>query len=323
MEDRTLLELFCNYNPNFLDTLDSFSKTDKQKILKKLKAERDKSGFRAIVAEIRFGELFKNMGFKVEYDKRYENQTPDWTISAGNEYAICEVYRLGKSFKDQKRSDFEDAVMEGLESLKFNCDIKLSFLEEYPDVSNLNPRLVVKKVENWLSETSRKVRDRIILDGLFDLEIIGFHKGNSIRVLGNINAVDIKAEKIHQIETLTPNEITKKLAKYNDLIGSLNIPYFLCVSLDFENGLDKQDFVSFFLGESVDFVDYGKPIAQKSNRGHYGKCWTNLGNFYKHSQLSGVIVCRGGEFSVIINPCKWQLIHSEQYNHLKKKILNS
>ncbi len=100
--NESLLNLYCNYHPEFLENLEIFSEYNKNRILKNLKTQNSKSNFLSTVAEIKFGELFTKLNFTIEYEKKYKNnQTPDWTLFSNKLNAICEVYRLGKSEKDQ------------------------------------------------------------------------------------------------------------------------------------------------------------------------------------------------------------------------------
>jgi len=130
MINDSLLNIYMNYHPEFLNSLEIFSENNKKKLLKKLTNEQNKINFHSTVAEIQFGELFNKLGFQIEYDKEFSNnKTPDWTASFDNSSCICEVYRLGKSEKDQIRSDFENQLIEELQKLPYEYYIRINFLE--------------------------------------------------------------------------------------------------------------------------------------------------------------------------------------------------
>ena len=110
---KNLLELYNSYHPEFLESLNHFSKSLKEQIIKKLKNENNKIQFQSTLTEIQFGLLFQKNGFGIEYEKRYANrQEPDWVISFQNSIAIFEVYRLGTSEKDKQRNDFQNELRE-------------------------------------------------------------------------------------------------------------------------------------------------------------------------------------------------------------------
>lgn len=100
-----LFNQLCIKYPDFSNSLDLFPEKVKHTILEKLKKEKDETKFTSTLAEIDFGLMFIKLGFRLEYDKLYNKQTPDWTISIGESKAICEVYRLGRSVNDQIISD--------------------------------------------------------------------------------------------------------------------------------------------------------------------------------------------------------------------------
>ena len=134
--NESLLNLYCSYHPEFLNSLEIFSETNKKRIQKKLNSIQNRNSFLSTVAEIKFGELFNKLNLEIEYDKKYKNkQTPDWTLNSKNSTAICEVYRLGKSEKDQAFSDFENQIKESLKKLQYSYFIRVHFIEENFDIS--------------------------------------------------------------------------------------------------------------------------------------------------------------------------------------------
>ncbi len=310
-----LLEIYCNYHPDFYDTLKPFQENIKQKILENLQNAENKAKFRSIIAEIQFGLKFYELGFHLDYEKKYFNkQTPDWTISIENTSAICEVYRLGKSLKDQERSDFENDLIEQIERLPFNYFVRIKFLREYFETINYDVDTIINGLKSWFSKSERSIGDKIVLNENFSFEVTKNNsRVNHICCTGNTNSIDIKPDKLIQFKHLKrDNEITKKLSKYKSLISKMKLPYFIAVSIDFTSGFDYEDFKEYFLGKGIEFIDFDSPIAKSKQFNHLGKEWTELGSFHDNLQLSGLIILYNNRFRLLLNPLKNQGIYKNE-----------
>lgn len=322
--NESLLNLYCNYHPEFLERLEMFSEVNKKRILKKLNNEKNRNSFLSTIAEIRFGELFSKLNLQIEYDKKYNNkQTPDWSLNIENSSAICEVYRLGKSEKDQMFSDFENQIKEPLGELQYNYFIKIIFIEDDIDISIYDVSSIVQEVEDWLKKSSKVVGDKITINRIFMFEIVKINTEVShICFIGPAKSIDYKPHKLKQPKFLKDNEITKKLKKYNDLITNEELPYFICVYVDFISGFDTDDFRQYFLGMGVENIDFGTQINEIDEFEHFGSSWTELGEFYNNPQLSGIIILYNNCFSFLINPIQSQIVHDFKNQFLKEKLLS-
>ena len=101
----TLFNQLCDKFPDFEESLNVFSEKEKLIIFEKIKNLKNETEFTSTLAELDFGRLFIKLGFDIEYDKPYNKQTPDWTISIGDSIAICEVYRFSNSYIEKPISD--------------------------------------------------------------------------------------------------------------------------------------------------------------------------------------------------------------------------
>lgn len=101
----TLFNQLCDKFPDFVESLNVFSEKEKLIIFEKIKNLKNETEFTSTLAELDFGRLFIKLGFDIEYDKPYNKQTPDWTISIGDSIAICEVYRFSNSYIEKPISD--------------------------------------------------------------------------------------------------------------------------------------------------------------------------------------------------------------------------
>lgn len=314
-----LLTLFCTYHPKFMERLDSFSELNREKLLKKLKSADNKTAFRSTIAEIRFGEFFKKLDFEIKYDEKIDNKTPDWTLNNDTFPIICEVYRLGQSNQDQKRSDFENSLKEKLEKIPSNLVIKIIIDEEYDNYDAFQIDILKKQVELWI-EKQPIINQELNLDYDIIFKVIGVN--NSIQFLSCINSsiIDYKISKLKQVENQRPNEVTKKMQKYNHIINIKKLPFFICVDIDFASGFTHDEFEEYFLGSSVGFIDFDPKNTFTTDIGTLGSEWTKLGEFYQNLQISGIITCSNNNFKVLLNPIRQQIIYGDKYKDCLKKL---
>lgn len=319
-----LLNLYCSYHPDFLEKLEIFSETNKKRILKNLKSTKQKNNFLSTVAEIKFGELFNKLNLEIEYEKKfYTKQTPDWSLNFENSSAICEVYRLGKSEKDEMFSDFENQIRESLEKLQYNYFIKIYLFNEDFDITKFEARTIIRELKSWLKNSPKIVGDKIIIYDHFVFEIIKVNTNiNNLCIIGPAKSIDYKPHKLKQIESLRENEISKKLKKYNEIISKEELAYFICVYIDFISGFNIDDFKEYFLGIGVQNIDFETPVGKLDEFKHLGSTWTELGEFYNNLQLSGIIIFYNNSFYFLINPIQKQVIHHHKNYFLKEKLLS-
>lgn len=322
--NESLLNLYCNYHPEFLESLEIFSEYNKNRILKNLKTQNSKSNFLSTVSEIKFGELFTKLNFTIEYEKKYKNkQTPDWTLFSNNLNVICEVYRLGKSEKDQVYSDFENEIKEVLGKLEYNYFIRIDFFENDFDIQSFDTFVVIAEVKEWLCKSDKVIGDKIIVNTNFEFEIIKTNTNvNHLCFIGPAKSIDYKPHKLKQLKHLSDNEITKKLKKYNDIISDENLAFIICISIDFVSGFDITDFTEYFLGMGVENIDYGNSLYENEEFKNWGSTWTELGEFYNNPQLSGILIHYNNSFTFLINPNKNQIIHNKENKLFKEKLLS-
>ncbi len=314
-----LLTLFCSYHTNFMERLDSFSQLNKERLLKKLKSAENKAAFRSTISEIRFGEFFHKLNFEIEYDKKFNNQTPDWTLNYSSFPIICDVYRLGKSSKDQKKADFENFLKEQLEEFPSNIAITIEIDESFDKYEEVEIDLIKSQVKQWL-ENKPKLNDKLFFDYEITFKVIAID--DKIEFLSCIcsGIIDYKIDKIRQNENHRPNEITKKMNKYNGIITSNKLPFFICIDIDFESGFHHKEFEEYFLGAGTSFIDFDPNKTISTDIGILGSEWTKLGKFYENLQISGIITCSNNNFRVLLNPICKQLIYENQYNEYLKEL---
>lgn len=314
MNTMNLLAQFCGYHPNFMARLSCFSSHNREKLLKKLKSANDKTAFLSTISEIKFGELFQQLNIEIEYDKKFDEQTPDWTLNSSSYPIICEVYRLGKTAKDQKKADFENSLIEELENIPSNYLVKIKIGKNYGQPENSQTYRIKEQVMDWL-EHKPNVNESLNLENGISFTVTGIRTHFKFLFCQVIRAIEYKIGKIQQLEGHKPNEITKKMVKYNKIIESKNLPFFICVDIDGESGINHDEFEAYFLGSNPNIL---MPTSSKTLDSE----WTELGKFYHNKHISGIITCLSNEFKVLLNPICNQIIYENKYhdflNSLKK-----
>lgn len=316
-----LFNQLCIKYSDFSDSLNLFPEKVKHTILEKLKKEKDETKFTSTLAEIDFGLMFIKLGFHLEYDKLYNKQTPDWTISIGDSKAICEVYRLGKSEKDQIMSEYISRLTKKARELQFSYIIKLKILNADFDTSDEKLFSIVQDLENWLSSSPKEIGNRLLIENSIEFTIKKINTGSNHLICYVSRSVEFKPEKLIQFDYLkNDNKITHKLKKYNEIITECNYPYFIAIALDFASGFEFDNFEEYFLGKGVEF-DCEEDSEHETSIGdrEYGTEWSELGIFYKNPQLSGLIILDNNKCHLLLNPLKNQVI----YNDTNKQILNN
>lgn len=302
-----------------MERLNSFSELNRDRLLKKLKSTDKKTAFRSTISELRFGEFFQKLDFEINYDKKIDDKTPDWTLDSSSLPIICEVYRLGQSNQDQKRSDFQNSLKEKLGKIPSNLVIKFTIDDEYDNYDELEIDRLKNQIELWI-EKQPTINEELFLN--YDITFKVIAVSNDVQFLSCVNSgiIDYKIGKLKQVENQRPNEITKKMHKYNNVINKHKLPFFICIDIDFASGFTHDEFEEYFLGSSVEFVDFDPNNTFTTDIGTLGREWTKLGEFYQNLQISGIITCSNNNFKVLLNPIRQQIIYEDKYKECLNKL---
>lgn len=312
-----IFNLFLKYNPDFINKLELFPEALKRTLLSKLNNAPTDTAFLSFVSEINFGLLFSELGFSLQYDKElFDNKTPDWEISIENTKAICEVYRLGQTDQDQKKSDFENKLKRGFEEIKYGYQIKYSFQEDCINADDFEMEKISSALKIWLSN-NREVGEILSIENKIKFQIQNLNQKNKITYISTSKSIDYNINRLEQKKYFkSNNRVTEKLTKYSNNIEQLRIPYFVCIESDLKNGFYFDEFINYFqdslcVYSEDDFIDnYENEIE-----------YSELGCLYDYNTISGIILKIGNEYRKILNPLKNQLIYNND-NFLIFKRLN-
>ncbi|MGG5504919.1 hypothetical protein ACPDHQ_15995 [Myroides odoratimimus] len=310
---------FCKLHPEFEKELDSFDEVTRKKLFRKLYSLNNKTAFRSTLSEIRFGQLFLSLGFSLEYDKVYDQKTPDWTLKSSSMNVICEVYRLGPSNKDKLLNDCLHLLKKELETIASNAMIVISIDDKEFVCNEEDIKKVKKKVEEWLLNNPKQ-KEELFIDSVICVRIISFSERKKNLTCLISGSIDYKPNKLFQCITQKPNEITKKIEKYKSILMRNATPFFLCVDVDMISGFTFEDFKENFLGRIVEFIDFDINEKYYTDIGFIRKEWTQLGEFYSNFHISGVILYSSNSFRILFNPIQKQFIYRSEYMDILLKL---
>lgn len=297
------------------------------KFQRALKAEKNQHNFNALVSELKFGIILQKIGFDILHEKKINTLTPDWTIQINSSLSIFEVYRLGKSNKDSQIDILHKIIDNKLNKLPYDTYINISVEGKWimhnssiDDCVN-DIETILPDAYDWLALNHNNLHASKDFGSLFKLTIVKINTGkNHVLCCYGFRIIDQKPHKLTQSENLRDNEITKKLKKYNEVILTNEMPYFLCVDIDFTSGFHYSDFEEYFHHQSAEFIDYENNYNFISEN---GKEWSILGEFYNtktRTNLSGLLIIDNNELRVLINPNKHQRIYDNKFKGLLNKI---
>lgn len=192
--------------------------------------------------------------------------------------------------------------------IKFTID----YYYDYGNYDELQIDRIKKEVELWIKKQPA-LNEELSLDDNIIFKVIAINK--TIQFLSCINSgiIDYKIAKLKQFENQRPNEITKKMKKYNHIIETQKLPFFICVDIDFASGFTYDEFEEYFLGSNVEFIDFDSNNIFTPDIGTLGSEWTKLGKFYQNLQISEIITCSNNIFKVLLNPIRQQIIYEDKY----------
>lgn len=289
-------------------------------ILKRFNKENNRSNFISLLSELKFINEFKDLNFSIEYEKKHKIssgvKTPDLTLDFKGNKLIGEIYRLGSSYQDNESIRFIDKLEILLSEIKSNYILFLKFKNENINFKEIDEIDLKEKIQIWIN-TKPKINSILKYD--FDLEFHLIIKGKSqyTQLISDVIILNIKPEKLLQVENFSSNEITKKILKYREIVQRKQIPYLLCIETDFNSGFHFSDYYERFHHKEAEFKRFEKYKEILLKQGQ-GKLWSILGDFYRYPFLSGIIILLNDEFKLLLSPLKTQIIYNKKYEETLK-----
>lgn len=283
--------------------MNRLDKRSKEAFTKKLKNEKDESNFSAILTELGFFEHFASRGFSVELEKEYSdserfNYKPDLTLTQNGQSMIAEVIRLNPTKKDDVRNRFENELMEKLETIQAGCWLQIDFTEEYFDATGYDINGILCEVRSWIVQ-GKSVGARLVVANNFNFEIVRIDpKLSHVCVLGNANSINIDTRRLNS----AGSGFTKKISRYLKLISENQLPYLICLKIDFHAGIDQDEMFWMMYGD-LEFHQHLNLYLSKMNGVYYV-------NSDARNYLSGVLLMVGNSIFYYHNYGQHKLFRS-------------
>lgn len=286
-----------------------------------IRREKDHQNFKALVSELKFGIVLQKISGELFNERKFRLLTPDWSVGLSQTFSIFEVYRLGKSNKTNQMDSLYDIISKKIDTLNYDSYLKIEVNDSCTEESVDDIEGLLPELDEWLATNYNVLNASKRFKKLFELTVIKTNTGkNNTLYLHGPRIIDQLPHKLVQSENLKDNEITKKLKKYVDIISEYDLPYFICVDIDFESGFHYSDFEEYFYGQSTEFISYD---SSRNYIPDFGKEWTTLGEFYNpqtRTSLSGLLIIENGILRVLMNPNRNQRIYDKRFESLLKQI---
>lgn len=220
---------------NFIDGLFKNLPIDSQSKLRKKR--NDFENISQTVNEIRVGFYLISAGYKIEHEKKIDNLTPDWFVTAkDNKNFIVEVFT--KTVSDKNK--IEDEYLTDIRTLSKNIPIGV-WLCIKPRARNKeiawSDDLIVKIVsdlEDWLKSTPPLRSKKEIEELEFELWAYS-EKINYVCYAITNNAFVVNPIPVK-------NNIESKVEKYKDICNKNNLPLVVACLPSFSTAIGKEEF---------------------------------------------------------------------------------
>lgn len=316
------LEDKCSYygkDYNLINRLMSnLSNENFKKFKTEFKNNSSKSSFVSTLSELKFINELNYLGYDIIYNSKYYTngqnkfQTPDITISIDESLILGDVYRLGKTNEDELLNDFIAPIIDYLTGIESNYRVKIC--HDIFDINNITSLSLYKDdLQLWLKK-ELNLNDVFVVDNQLSFKIFGKHLKKYTQIKTDCYNLIYKPGRLFQNDLLKANKIDEKYLKYSELIKELGVPFFLFIEVDYLSGFNLDEFYEKFYYCSAGFDEkeyyiYMKKVKNKE----LGTCWSILGDFYKYSFLSGVLLHYNNQYYLLMSPLKNQIIYTSNY----------
>ncbi len=249
--------------------------------------------------ELRFGNHLKQLGCEIEYEPKLSGLTPDWLVKTAATSFIVEVFTASHA------SD-EEAELE--KSIRANIIDLVGRLQEiivpYGITVHISPTPAIltesineqlaKNVASWLTTVPPQVgAEQLWLGAHF--QVVRYNPAyTSLQIIGPGHSWVVNNEPLQ-------SKIVKKILRYSDVLGQLNMPLILAVAPTMYSGLSIDNLEDIVLGqERVSYhVDAQGAIMGQT---YLTRAWKD-GLFLHEPHLSGVLWMESrSNISFIQNP---------------------
>lgn len=273
------------------------SQDEQKNIIPRLRA---KDNFRQTYGELVVGNLLRKLYYDVEYDKRIEGISPDWTVGAIREIPnfIVEVFSTDFS----PNLDKEHKAVKNLEERLYQIPLGVTLEIEVDDHRSLNQernKQIARDVKEWLTQEAPFIGRQYSGDG-FNCEIRNY----------NSNSLSLQPYILPNFHLIDTNRLVENIKNKTERYKMLGIP--LVVSVVTNNILLGEQIRNILLGGRGVYI--GNTGAKESTTSFL----LNNGLFNKYPDLSAVVwvseVWNGGKMTTIYNPAATKPLPANTFN---------
>jgi hypothetical protein len=230
-----------------LQTLQQFASKHDLKFLDKLRAETDKTQFLSKISEANFGFFFFPFASSFKEEPLIGGKTPDWAITINGQEIIVEVLRLNASAEDQKNLDFMDSFIEKMKEIKIGAFLSFT-VEDNVNVEDISLENARDEIEKWLLKR-RLTHESFVLFNQIEIKFLQYSDDVSyVCFMGMGGQINFDYRRLRADNS----PLLKKATKYSEIIENRNMPYIICIYLDFHTWFDKRDLFRCLYGSSCE-----------------------------------------------------------------------
>lgn len=294
------MTLFEEYiDVSLLTRISRLPKASSERILKKLRTEKDRGNLLSTVSEFLFGEFLLSNQFAVEYDRKIDNKTPDWHFRTGDYSGICEVKRINPVNETMIAEELFQLIISEFKSLTLSLTVQIN--------SDVNHATQLRDKDFYIQQAKRLLPDvqQFLITASshsLTLNLYNQEDGPALRIY--IKKIKLRSNKneinwiygpesvIYDKRRVYGNEIRNKVANYKNMVTENNLKFYLGLDIHFDNAIPPNEVFEEFVG--TDCLDKNSGIRS-----------TILGRYYSDSEfayLDGLIIRYSGKFHFIANP---------------------
>jgi hypothetical protein len=228
------------------------SEQSKKRFLKKYNSDPvNKQNF---INELNIGIFFSRAGFEIEYDRAFDDKTPDWTIFIKKEpICIIEVLTLHQIKEDADKQDLINSLSNHFNNIPGNFIIECEIRDNskiYKAIREVE--YIARDVKNWLLSGHE---NPLVLDNYnitFDFTNIKSPKDNfEFIYYSSINHDPVRFE----------DKVINKIIKYQQVVHIHKIPLIIAVVSETLNMIDDIDLKKLLFGTEIDDRRFGKNFS--------------------------------------------------------------
>jgi hypothetical protein len=250
----SLIESFFDGREALLEQIRTFERNHKLRLIDRLKAAYNEVHFHSTITEIHFGIFFSQIATSIKYESSIENKSPDWIFTSNGQTILAEVVRLNPSSTDKKELDFDDKLMDILQTIRIGCLLYFDYDDNDLVRSEIDFIECKRELELWLS-VSRQVGETTVICNSIKIEFVAYSDNvDHVCLCGGGGAINFDYRRLNSEKST----LVLKAQKYSKLIENYQFPYIICLYLDFHTWFDKKDVYRTLYGSSTEHWEDAK-----------------------------------------------------------------